>query len=324
MKILVTGCAGFIGFHLANKLSQNKNNIIFGIDNVNNYYDIKLKKDRLKILKQNKNFKFSKFDITSFTRINSFFKKKKIDIVIHLAAQAGVRYSITNSEAYVKSNLIGFYNIIENSRLFKIKKFFYASTSSVYGDSNNFPLSEFSNTNNPKSFYAATKKSNEVLAYSYYEIFKFKAIGLRFFTVYGEFGRPDMALFKFTKCIIENKKIELFNGGDHVRDFTYISDVVESIRRLITKKFDFPEIFNISSSNPQQLKKFLKITEQIIGKKAKIINKKMQKGDVYKTHGDSKKLQKKINFLPSVDIDEGIKKFINWYKKYYKLDEKNK
>ncbi len=321
MNILVTGSCGFIGFHLTMHLCSTKKNKIFGIDNLNSYYDIKLKKDRLKILKEKKNFSFVKLDISNFSSVKNFFKKKKINTVIHLAAQAGVRHSITNPEDYVNSNLIGFYNIIENSRIFKVKKFLYASTSSVYGDSKKFPLNETKKTDEPKSFYAATKKSNELLAHSYFEIHGFKSIGMRFFTVYGPYGRPDMALYKFTKSILENKEIDLYNQGNHIRDFTYISDVIESVSKLAKKNFKTAEIINISGSDPQPLKKFLKLIEKYLKVKAKIKYEEMQLGDVYKTHGDNSKLKKYINFSPKVSIEEGILNFVNWYKIYFKVNE---
>ena len=313
MRLLITGCAGFIGFHLSKKICENKKNTILGIDNINNYYDIGLKKDRLKILKKNKNFFFTKLDITDFARLKIFFVKNKFDIVIHLAAQAGVRYSIDYPETYVSSNLVGFYNIIENSRLKKIKNFLYASTSSVYGNQKKFPINETANTDLPLSFYAATKKSNEVMAYSYYNIYGFKSIALRFFTVYGPYGRPDMSLFKFTKAIYENKKIELYNYGKHIRDFTYISDVVNAIYLILKINNTKFEIFNISSSNPQPLLKFLKIIEKNIGKKAKIKNKVMQLG--------SRKIKKFTGFVPSITIEKGVSIFIKWYKNYYKINE---
>ncbi len=322
MNILVTGCAGFIGFHLCEQLSKNKKNFVVGIDNLNSYYDVRLKRTRLKQLNRFKNFQFNKIDIQNKNQLEKVFKIKKYKIVIHLAAQAGVRYSIDHPESYISSNLMGFYNIIDVSRKNKISKFLYASSSSVYGSQKKFPSNEMDNTNNPLSLYAATKKSNELIAHSYFNIYGFKSIALRFFTVYGPYGRPDMSLFKFTKSIYENKKIELFNRGNHTRDFTYVSDVVTAIIKLTKlKKFNF-EIFNISSSNPQPLKYFLKIIEKEIGKKAKINYKKMQLGDVLKTHGNSNKLKKYTGFAPKVNINEGISLFINWYKKYYNINEK--
>ena len=319
-NILVTGCAGFIGFHLSLALLKNKKFCVHGIDNLNNYYDQKLKKDRLKILKKNKEFNFYKIDIENEKKIFSNFKKKQYHYVIHLAAQAGVRHSITAPKPYLQTNILGFFNIINASRIFKVTHFLYASTSSVYGDSKDFPLKENFDTSKPNSFYAATKKSNEIIAYSYSHIYNLKTTGLRFFTVYGPYGRPDMALFKFTKGITENKKIDLFNSGRHVRDFTYIDDVVDSIIKLINPKIKNSnnyEIFNIGSGNPQRLMVFLKAIEKSLNKKPKILFKKFQMGDVYKTHASVAKLRNRIDFKPKFTITRGIEEFVNWYKKYF-------
>ena len=322
MKILVTGCAGFIGYHVVLKLlSSNKNNI-FGIDNLNNYYDIGLKRNRLKNLRKNKKFVFKKLDINNFNGTKKLFSKNKFDVVIHLAAQAGVRYSIHNPKVYFDSNISGFFNIIENSRLNKIKHLIFASTSSVYGDTNKYPLKEEYNTDKPLSFYAASKKANEVIAYSYSNIYKLPTTALRFFTVYGPMGRPDMSLFLFTKAMLKNKKLNIFNRGKHVRDFTYISDVVECIFRIINKpsKNKIPyEVYNIGSNRPKKLMAFLRIISNNINKKPKIIYKSLQKGDVYKTHADTKKLSRAINFRPSTSIQQGIEKFIRWYKIYHNI-----
>ena len=230
MKILITGCAGFIGYHLCKKLLKN-NNIVFGIDNLNNYYDLKLKKDRLKNLK-NKKFLFYKIDIKNKKKLLKFVKIKKIDVIYHLAAQAGVRYSIFNPETYFDNNLKGFFNILETCRENKIKHLIFASTSSVYGKKEKFPAKETDNTDQPLSFYAASKKCNEIMAYSYSKIYNLKCTGVRFFTVYGPYGRPDMALYKFTKSIINRKKVNLFNKGHHTRDFTYIDDVVHFLVKM--------------------------------------------------------------------------------------------
>ncbi len=323
MKILITGCAGFIGFHLSMKMLKIPKIKIYGLDNLNNYYDVKLKRKRLNILKKNSksNFYFKKIDLSDSSSLHSFFKKNKFTHVINLAAQAGVRYSITNSKSYLESNIIGFYNILEFSKKFKIKHLIYASTSSVYGGSKKFPLKETYNTDFPLSFYAATKKSNEVMAHSYSYIFKLPCTGLRFFTVYGPFGRPDMSLFKFTDLISKNKKIDLFNHGDHVRDFTYVDDVATSIIKLITKppRGRTPyAIYNIGSNNPQPLKSFLRMIEKILNKKAKINSLPMQLGDVHKTHASITALSKKINYKPRTKVHEGIKQFIQWYINYFK------
>jgi UDP-glucuronate 4-epimerase len=320
-KILITGSAGFIGFHLCKDLIRNKNLSLVGIDNVNNYYDVKLKKERINILKNlGTNFKFIKIDLNS-RKIKHLFFKEKFDVVIHLAAQAGVRYSISNPEAYVINNLNGFFNIINQSSKNKIKHFIFASTSSVYGDNSKFPLKEHYNTDKPLTFYAATKKSNEVMAYSYSNIHKLPATGLRFFTVYGPYGRPDMALYKFANSILKNKFLNMFNYGKHKRDFTYIDDVINAINKIISKpskdKIPF-QLFNIASSSPENLKKFLRYIENRLDKKAKIKYLPLQKGDIYQTFGDTSKLKKKINFKIKTSLEEGITKYVNWFLKKYK------
>ena len=230
-KILITGCAGFIGYHLTKRLSKNFK--VVGIDNLNPYYDVRLKKDRLKDLNKERNFKFFKVDIESFNLLKKIFKKNKFNTVIHLAAQAGVRYSLVNPSRYINTNINGFFNVIENCKIFKVKNFLYASTSSVYGNQSKFPIEENFDTSSPIQLYAATKKSNELLAHCYSHLYKIKTIGLRFFTVYGPWGRPDMALFKFTNNILKNKTIEIFNYGTHTRDFTYIDDIIEGVVNVI-------------------------------------------------------------------------------------------
>jgi len=318
MRVLVTGCAGFIGYHVCINLLEDRKNKVFGIDNINNYYDINLKKDRLLNLKnKSRNFYFYKKDLCDYNFLQKNFLKNKYDCVIHLAAQAGVRHSISEPSIYFKSNMNGFFNILEVSKLYKIKHFMYASSSSVYGSNKNFPLKENANTDHPLSFYAATKKSNEIMAYSYSNIYQLPCTGLRFFTVYGPFGRPDMSLFKFTKAILNSKKLNLYNRGNHIRDFTYIEDAVKGIIKLINKppRTKTPYvIYNIASSKPQNLKFFLKTLERIIGKKALINYKSLQPGDVYKSHGSINLLQKKIRFKPKKNILEGINKFVDWYK----------
>ncbi len=323
MRILITGCCGFIGYHLCTKLLKNKNLKVYGIDNLNSYYDIKLKKKRLDILnKTSKKFIFKKIDISKFNKLKKNFKDYNYDVVINLAAQAGVRYSIKDPSNYFENNVVGFFNILELSRVNKIKHLIFASTSSVYGDSNKFPLKEDQKTDEPLSFYAASKKTNEILAYSYSNIYKLPCTGLRFFTVYGPYGRPDMALYLFTKAIIESKKVNLFNKGNHVRDYTYIDDVVNSIEKIISKnpkdKIPF-KIYNVASSRPKKLKEFLNNIERTIGKKAKIKYLNMQMGDVYKTHGSIKKLAKKIKYRPKTKLSEGIERFVEWYKKYHNI-----
>ena len=322
MHYLITGCAGFIGYHLCKKiLEKNKIAKIYGVDNINDYYDINIKLERLKDLRKYKNFEFKKIDIKNYEKINSYLKSKKIVYLVNLAAQAGVRYSIKNPRAYLDSNIIGFFNLLEISKKKKIKHFLYASTSSVYGDSEDFPLSEKTTTDSPLSIYAATKKSNEILAYAYSNLFKIPLSGMRFFTVYGPFGRPDMALFKFTKAILENKKIKVFNYGNHQRDFTYIDDVIEGIIGLLSKpskKKVSHQIFNIGSNNPQKLMQFIKIIEKNLDKKAKIEFKPLQQADVHKTHASIKKIKNYSGYHPKTNLEKGIKSFVEWYKDYYK------
>tara|TARA_B100001057_G_scaffold383421_1_gene389638 strand:- start:1743 stop:2708 length:966 start_codon:yes stop_codon:yes gene_type:complete len=321
MKILVTGVAGFIGFHLVKKLLDKKI-IVYGIDNINDYYDRGIKKARLKELKRSKNFIFYFISLSNKQKINNIVKKNNISYIINLAAQAGVRYSITNPQEYFTSNIEGFFNILEISKENKIKHLIYASTSSVYGNNKKFPLNEESKTDQPLSFYAASKKTNEVMAYSYSNIYKLPTTGLRFFTVYGPFGRPDMALFKFTKSLFTNKHISLFNNGNHSRDFTYIDDIVEGIFLLIKKpsnKIIPYNIFNIGSNAPKKLNLFIKIIEKLVNKKSKIKKLPLQLGDVKKTHASINKLTKYVGYKPKYNITIGIKKFVDWYIKYYKL-----
>ncbi len=322
MSILVTGAAGFIGYHLIKKI-LNKKKTVFGIDNINNYYDTNLKKDRINNLKKNKKFHFYKVDLSNYKKLNDIVKKNKINIIIHLAAQAGVRYSIKNPRTYFKSNLEGFFNILEISRANKIKHLIYASTSSVYGNSKKFPLNENDRTDQPLSFYAATKKSNEVMAHSYSYIYKLPCTGVRFFTVYGPFGRPDMALFKFTKNIINNHPIDLFNNGNHLRDFTYVDDIVDGIYSLInkqSKKTTPYEIFNIGNGAPKQLLDYLKHIEKNLKKISKTKRLPLQVGDIVKTHSNINKLKKYTGYKPKTNIKIGIEKFIEWYKDYYSID----
>ena len=320
MKILITGSAGFIGYHVSTYLLKHNYEVI-GIDNLNNYYDVKLKKSRIKSLKNFKKFNFNKFDLINYQKLNKVIKQFKIKYIIHLAAQAGVRYSIENPKTYFKNNLEVFFNVIEASKNNKIKHLIFASTSSVYGENNNFPLNENANTDKPLSFYAATKKSNEILAYSYSNIYQLPCTALRFFTVYGPYGRPDMALFKFTKNILENREIELFNNGNHSRDFTYIDDIVSGIISIIKKpkKSKIPfNIFNIGRGNSQKLKFYLNFIEKKLNKKANVKNLPLQLGDIKKTHSDISSLQNFSNYKPGTDIEEGISEFVDWYISYYK------
>ena len=319
MAILVTGCAGFIGYHYTNFLLKKKIKVI-GVDNLNNYYDIRLKKTRLNNLLKYENFNFYKINIHNKNKISEVFEIHKIHVVIHLAAQAGVRFSIKNPTQYFVSNIVGFQNIIDLCKLKKIKHLIFASTSSVYGNNKKIPFKETYDTSNPESFYAATKISNEIIAKSYSSIHKMRITGLRFFTVYGPYGRPDMAMFKFVKNIKNNKFIEVFNNGKLDRDFTYIDDVVKIIYKLSILNNNYKSLFNIYNvcgSSQKKLMYFIKIIEKKIGKKAKIKFKPMQKGDVFKTYGDNNKLKKIIKVDKFTPLEKGIEKFIKWYEQYY-------
>tara|TARA_Y100001958_G_C21237897_1_gene564764 strand:+ start:1479 stop:2465 length:987 start_codon:yes stop_codon:yes gene_type:complete len=327
MKILITGAAGFIGMHSSLKFLNSKFSVL-GIDNLNDYYDRNLKLNRLKLLKKNKKFNFKKIDISKYNNLKKVFDKFKPDYVLHLAAQAGVRYSIKNPGDYTRSNLVGFANILECSKNSNIKHLVFASSSSVYGDSKKFPLSEEQKLNSPISYYAATKLSNELMAHSYSYIHQLPSTGLRFFTVYGPWGRPDMALFLFTEAIKKNKRLKLFNNGDMVRDFTYVDDIVDAIFKIIKKipkkiilknKTTSPfQVLNIGSNNPINIKKYIKFIEQFLNKKAKILNYPMQKGDVKYTHADLNKLKKVIKTkLHTTKLEKGIYNFIKWYTKNY-------
>lgn len=315
MKILITGCAGFIGFNLAKALLE-KNFFVLGIDNYDNYYSIKLKKKRVLALKRFKNFKFMKIDITNKSLLKKNLEKKKIDTIIHLAAQAGVRYSMVNPQKYINSNILGFVNVIELSKMLKIKKLIYASSSSVYGDSKNFPVNEKLSIN-PKNIYALSKKINEDLASNYSSLYNIPMIGLRFFTVYGEWGRPDMFMMKYLDASKNKKKFFLNNFGYHERDFTYISDVTYLLSKLINKKFyKQHDIFNICSNTPVNLKTIISYLSKKI-KPPKIIKIQLQKADVIKTHGDNKKI---LNFLnlksyKFTNINTGLNKTFDWFAK---------
>ncbi len=317
MNILITGVAGFIGYNLANSiLSKNKKINIFGLDNINNYYSVTLKKKRLENLKKYKNFSFFKLNLENKKEVDRIFLKRKFDFVIHLAAQAGVKYSIQNPKKYLDSNIIGFFNILENCKRYKPKKIFYASSSSVYGESKTFPLNEGQNIK-PINFYGMTKKNNEDMSELYAEYYNLKLIGLRFFTVYGEWGRPDMVVFKLLESAFKKKLFKLFNKGNHFRDFTYIDDVTDIIQRLIRNNFKRKHtILNICSSKPIKLTFLLKLCRK---NNLKINLRKVgfQKADIIKTHGENKlvrKYTKKNNF---VDFEDGFKKCIQWYKKFY-------
>jgi len=330
--ILITGVAGFIGFHLTKKLLESGNAVI-GYDNVNDYYDQQLKEDRLSILNKYKSFIFHRNDLLDINTLNSVFKNNNITNVIHLAAQAGVRYSLTNPKAYIDSNIYGFLNIIEQCRDFEIDKFIYASSSSVYGMNKKTPFLTSDHVDHPVSLYGASKRSNELIAHSYSYLYDIKSIGLRFFTVYGPFGRPDMALFLFTKSILNNKKIDVYNNGQMKRDFTYIDDIINGIVAILNSDFEFNKpikidsstssapyrIFNIGNNAPVNLMDFIAEIENQLGLKAKINFMPLQPGDVLESHADVDDLIKNFNYRPSTSIRRGIEKFINWYKEYYKI-----
>ena len=315
MKILVTGSCGFIGFHISRFLLD-KNITVIGIDNLNSYYSVSLKKNRLKVLKKFKNFKFFKFDLTNKKKIKEIFKNNNFDYVFHMAAQAGVRYSIDNPRKYINSNILGFYNILEISRDSKIKRLFYASSSSVYGDSKKFPLKE-NYLLNPNNTYSLTKKFNEDLARTFNKYYKLNLTGLRFFTVYGEWGRPDMFISKIIASNLKKKRFQLNNFGNHYRDFTYIGDVVEILFRLLkAKKQPSNQILNICSNKPLKLLKIIKIIERKLGK-IYITKRKLQRADVIKTHGNNKKIIKITSYKDFTNFEEGLSKTIDWSKKYY-------
>ncbi|HQT24157.1 MAG: NAD-dependent epimerase [Sphingobacteriales bacterium 17-39-43] len=349
MKILITGAAGFIGFHLTKKLIQ-LGNEVYGFDNLNEYYDVSLKIDRLAELgirwfKQDaeKPIKSTKHELLTFLRgdivdkelLFNLIKDNKFDCVINLAAQAGVRYSLTNPEAYIDSNIVGFGNILEACRIFNIRNLVFASSSSVYGLNQRIPFSASDKVNHPISLYAASKKSNELMAHVYSHLFGLKATGLRFFTVYGPWGRPDMATYLFTKAIIAGKPIDVFNYGEMMRDFTYVDDIVEGVAKVINHPASSnvlwngldPEpssssapykIYNIGNSNPIKLVDFIKILENKIGIKAKINMLPIQPGDVVSTFADVSAIEEDLGFLPQVSIEEGLAKFVEWYQSYYK------
>ena len=337
MKILVTGAAGFIGYHLVKTLIKDNHEVI-GLDNINDYYSTNLKFDRLKELGINKdsakdflslsgsnlfkNFKFIRMNLEDRENLPKLFKDEKFDVVCNLAAQAGVRYSIENPETYIDSNIVGFLNILECCRNHNIKKLVYASSSSVYGDNKKTPFEETDNTDKPISLYAASKKSNELMAHNYSHLFKLNTIGLRFFTVYGSWGRPDMAYYLFADAITKDKAIKVFNNGDLSRDFTHIEDIVIGVKSVLlsdssTKKLY--ELYNIGNNKPVVLTKFIETIEKYLGKKSIKKMLPMQDGDVKKTWASISKITKDYNFQNKVSLDKGIEEFINWYKVYHNV-----
>ncbi|SFS89169.1 UDP-glucuronate 4-epimerase [Succinivibrio dextrinosolvens] len=338
MNILVTGTAGFIGFFVASKLLS-LGHVVIGLDNVNDYYDVNLKESRLKILHQNKNFIEARLDLVNRVGLEELFRKYKPVRVLNLAAQAGVRYSFENPYAYVDSNLVGFVNLEEQCRHNQIEHFVFASTASVYGANNKMPWDECDGCNHQLSLYAATKKANEVIAHSYSHLFNIPTTGLRFFNVYGPWGRPDMALFIFVRNIFEGKAIDVYNNGQMVRDFTYVEDIAEGVCKVLLGKVpmvnqlwnsdsQYPDpstsgvapfrIYNIGNSRPVELMRYIKIMEDEIGKKAIINFMPIQPGEVIKSEADNLDLYKEFDFKPKVNVEEGVHNFVKWYREYYK------
>lgn len=334
-KVLVTGAAGFIGFHLSQRLINDGYQVV-GLDNLNSYYDVALKKARLKILEKRESFSFYKDELSDKATVAKIFEKEKFDIVINLAAQAGVRYSLKNPQAYIDSNITGFLNVLEGCRHNEVGHLIYASSSSVYGANTKMPFSTKDNVDHPISLYAATKKSNELMAHTYATLYGIPTTGLRFFTVYGPWGRPDMALFLFTKAILEGHAIDVYNNGKMKRDFTYIDDIVEGIFRLLHKapkandawngkspdpslSFGPYQLFNIGNSEPVELLHFIDVLEKKLGKIAQKNFLPIQKGDVESTFADVSGLKRAVDYAPSTTVEVGIERFVDWYKDYYKI-----
>ena len=333
--IIVTGSAGFIGFSLSKKLLQRGDKII-GVDNHNDYYDTEIKEARIQILNKFSNYEHCRIDLANKKDLENVFKSFAPQRVINLAAQAGVRYSIKNPLAYINSNIVGFANILENCRNYNVEHLVYASTSSVYGANTKMPFSEHHNTNHPLSVYAASKKSNELMAHTYSYLYQLPTTGLRFFTVYGPWGRPDMALFKFTKNILDDKPIDVFNNGKHTRDFTFVDDIVEGVLKALdnpaksnlnwnsnqpdpaTSKAPW-SIYNIGNNNQIQLMDYVEALEKNLDKKAKINFLPLQPGDVQDTYADITSLNEKFNYKPSTPVIEGVAQFVKWYRDYYQV-----
>ena len=316
-RILVTGCAGFIGMHLCKKLFELGYDVI-GIDSLNDYYDVDLKLKRLSFLQNSPSFSFVKIDISNMNDLENIFKIYKPNKVVNLAAQAGVRYSLTNPHSYMESNIYGFMNVLECCRNFDVEGLVYASSSSVYGGNKKIPFSESDNVDSPISIYAASKKANELMAYSYNHLFGIRSTGLRFFTVYGPWGRPDMAMYIFANKIINNEPIQVFNHGQMKRDFTYIDDIIDGIVYSINKNYKC-EVFNLGNNSSENLMEVVSLLEKKIGKKAIIQYEPMQPGDVSNTWADIEKAEQKLEFSPKTNIRSGINKFIDWYLDYSKV-----
>ena len=334
-KILVTGAAGFIGFNLSQRLLSRGDEVV-GLDNLNNYYDVTLKKDRLAQLQGKPGFSFHQLDLGDREGIANLFTEQSFDVAVNLAAQAGVRYSLKNPHAYIDSNIVGFTNILEGCRYSQVKHLVYASSSSVYGSNTKMPFSVHDNVDHPVSLYAASKKANELMAHTYSHLYNLPTTGLRFFTVYGPWGRPDMALFLFTKAILSGQPIDVFNYGKMRRDFTYIDDIVEGVVRVIDNipkpnpnwSSDAPDpgtskapykIYNIGNNQPVELMRFIEVLEDCLGIKANKNMLPIQMGDVPATYADVDDLIKDVGFKPNTSIEKGIESFVNWYKSYYKI-----
>jgi UDP-glucuronate 4-epimerase len=333
VKILVTGAAGFIGFHTAQKLLARGDEVV-GLDNLNEYYDVRIKLARLAILERSPNFRFVKLDLADREGMAALFAAEKFHRVINLAAQAGVRYSIQNPLAYVDSNVVGFANILEGCRHNGVEHLVYASTSSVYGANTKMPFSVHQNVDHPLSFYAATKKANELMAHTYAHLYSLPVTGLRFFTVYGPWGRPDMALFLFTRNILEGKPIDVFNYGHHRRDFTFVEDIAEGVVRACDRvatpnhawDSDAPDpgtarapyrLYNIGNNQPVELMHYIEVLEQCLGKKAQMNLLPLQQGDVPDTWADIQDLQRDVGYTPATPVEVGVKQFVDWYLAYY-------
>ena len=320
MKILLTGAAGFIGMHTAKRLLARGDEVI-GLDNLNDYYDVNLKKNRLLKLTESKNFRFVKIDLTDDKNIKKLFEEEKFNAVVHLAAQAGVRYSLTHPQAYISSNVAGFCNILEACRCHPIEHLVYASSSSVYGGNTKLPFAEQDSVDHPVSLYAVTKKTNELMAHTYSHLYQLPTTGLRFFTVYGPWGRPDMALSLFTQAILSGEAIRVYNYGKMRRDFTYVDDIVEGVLRVLDRppRTDSTpyKIFNIGNNKPVELLDFIACLEEALGKRATKEYLPLQDGDVPETYADTQALNQWVGYVPTTEIKQGIGKYVNWYRSYY-------
>lgn len=321
MKILVTGCAGFIGMHASLALCRDGHDV-FGVDSLNSYYDVKLKCSRLQLLKSYKSFNFSRIDLSIRDQTIQYFDTVRPDYVLHFAAQAGVRHSVDFPYEYVSNNLVAFANVLEGCRSVRVSHLVFASSSSVYGSASQSPFKETDNCDTPNSFYAATKRSTELMAYSYSHLYKVPITGLRFFTVYGPWGRPDMAAFIFTRAIISGEPIEVFNQGNMIRDFTYVSDIIHGTLLIMGKPpaSSVPfHIFNIGNENPVSLMYFIETLEKLLGKKSQKILLPLQSGDVQETSANMDAMFEYCNMSPKIDVEEGLKNFVCWYRSYYQV-----